>query len=170
MKAPKHMTLGLYRMATGQDSTLGTRFMSTGEGKGKRKYLCFTLEDEHRDEKVMHETRIPSGTYQIKLRTEGGYHNKYSHRFKDIHKGMLHLQDVPNFKYILIHCGNTDEHTSGCLLLGYGPKRVGGGEFELYNSTQAYFDVYPPVANHPADGGTVTIEIHDFDEIPEWMG
>ena len=32
--------------------------------------------------------------------------------------GMLHVLDVPNFKYILIHCGNTDEDTAGCLLLG----------------------------------------------------
>ena len=27
------------------------------------------------------------------------------------HKGMLHVQDVPGFEYILIHTGNTDEHT-----------------------------------------------------------
>ena len=31
---------------------------------------------------------------------------------------MLHITNVPNFEYILIHCGNTDEHTSGCLLVG----------------------------------------------------
>ena len=168
MKRPEQMKLELYRMSTGKDSTLGTLFLSTG--KDKRKYLCFTLEDEHRDEKVMAETRIPAGEYEIKLRDFGGYHQKYSRRFKDIHKGMLWLQDVPNFKYILIHCGNTEEDTAGCLLTGYGPKRVKGGEFELYNSTQAYFDVYPPVANHLADGGTVTIEIKDFDEIPERLG
>ena len=34
------------------------------------------------------------------------------------HYGMLHIQDVPNFTYILIHTGNTDEHTSGCLIVG----------------------------------------------------
>ena len=31
---------------------------------------------------------------------------------------MLELQDVPNFKYILIHAGNTDEQTAGCILVG----------------------------------------------------
>ncbi len=31
---------------------------------------------------------------------------------------MLHIQDVPGFTYILIHTGNTDEHTSGCLIVG----------------------------------------------------
>lgn len=162
------MHLELYRVGTNNDSTLGTLFLRTG--KNKRKYLCFTLEDEYRKVKVKSETRIPAGTYEIKLRTFGGFHDKYSHRFQDIHKGMLWLQNVPNFEHILIHCGNTDDDTAGCLLLGYAAKRVAGGNHELHNSTQAYFDVYPPVANHLADGGTVTIEINDFDEIPEWLG
>lgn len=162
------MHLELYRISTNDDSTLGTLFLRTG--KTKRKYLCFTLEDEYRKVKVKSETRIPAGTYEIKLRTQGGFHDKYSYRFQDIHKGMLWLQDVPNFEYILVHCGNTDNDTAGCLLVGYAPKRVSGGNYELYNSTQAYFDVYPPIANHLADGGTVTIEINDFDEIPEWLG
>ena len=39
------------------------------------------------NEKVYGETRIPAGTYKLKLRTEGGYHQKYSKRFPDIHRG-----------------------------------------------------------------------------------
>ena len=35
-----------------------------------------------------------------------------------MHKGMLWVRDVPGFEYILIHTGNTDEHTSGCLIVG----------------------------------------------------
>ena len=32
---------------------------------------------------------------------------------------MKHLQPDPKgFKYILIHAGNTDEHTFGCLIVG----------------------------------------------------
>ena len=66
----------------------------------------------------MHETCIPEGTYDIKFRKTGGFHAKYSERYKNAHYGMLHIQDVPNFTYILIHTGNTDEHTSGCLIVG----------------------------------------------------
>ena len=83
-------------------------------------FFCFGLEDEYREEKVPKETRIPAGTYPVRLRTEGGLHGRYRRRFSDIHQGMLHVQDVPGFEYILIHVGNTDEDTAGCLLVGEG--------------------------------------------------
>ena len=108
------MKLEVIRFNKGVDSTNGILFDVT-DG---RKFLCYTLEDESREEKVYGETCIPEGEYKVEFRKEGGYHNKYSKRFADIHKGMLHIVDVPNFEYILIHCGNTDEHTAGCLLVG----------------------------------------------------
>ena len=49
------------------------------------------LKMKHRDIKLRGETRIPAGTYKIEYRTEGGFHAKYSKRFQDIHKGMLHI-------------------------------------------------------------------------------
>ena len=110
----------------------------------------------------MHETRIPSGTYRITLRTVGGFTAKYAKRFKDIHKGMLWVRDVPNFQYILIHCGNTDEHTSGCLLLGKtqtSNKDAKNGF--IGKSTQAYFDVYPPIAEALENGEDVSITYID---------
>ena len=109
------MKLEVLRYKSADDFTLGALFELKEDGS--REFMCYTLEDEHRDEKVMSETRIPAGEYEIKLRTVGGFNDKYSRRFKDIHKGMLWLQDVPNFKWVLIHCGNTDEHTAGCLLV-----------------------------------------------------
>ena len=65
------------RFSSQEDSTLGMLFDVT-DG---RKFLCFTLEDEARDEKVKGETRIPAGTYKIKLRNEGGYHNRYVKKY-----------------------------------------------------------------------------------------
>mgnify|MGYP003651949720 FL=1 len=109
------MQLEVLRFNYGKDSTNGMLFEINN---GKREFLCYTLEDESREEKVWGETCIPEGEYCLGLRTTGGLHSKYSKRFADIHSGMLHVLDVPNFKYILIHCGNTDEDTAGCLLLG----------------------------------------------------
>lgn len=162
------MELHLYRLSSNTDSTLGA--MYSVSSIGDKTFLCFTLEDEYREEKVMAETRIPAGTYDICLRTIGGYHHRYENRFRDIHKGMLWLQDVPNFEYILIHCGNTEEHTAGCLLVGYDPKRVRGGEYELYKSTMAYMNIYPAIAQALEDGENVTIKIIDFDEAYKRMG
>ena len=71
------MKLEVLRFSSHSDSTLGLLFDVT-EG---RKFLCFTLEDEARDTKVMAETRIPAGTYELKLRTVGGYHERYAKKY-----------------------------------------------------------------------------------------
>lgn len=66
-------------------------FDSPGEGKGR----------------VYGHTAIPAGTYVIKM--------QYSPTFKRM---MPYLQDVPGFKYIMIHPGGTDLDTKGCILVG----------------------------------------------------
>ena len=103
------MKLEVLRISSESDSSSGLVFDVTNG----RKFLCYSLEDEYRSEKVMHETRVPAGTYKILLRKEGGFHGRYTKKYGSMHKGMLHVQDVPNFKWILIHTGNTDEHTAG---------------------------------------------------------
>jgi len=69
-------------------------------------FEAFTLEDTYHAIKVPGETRIPAGKYDIKLRTEGGLHNKYKAKFGSMHKGMLWLQNVPGFEWVYIHIGN----------------------------------------------------------------
>ena len=153
------MELEVIRFNKGVDATNGMLFDVTGD----RKFLCYTLEDESREEKVWGETCIPNGTYEIRFRTEGGYHNKYSSRFQNIHKGMLEVCDVPNFKYILIHCGNTDEDTAGCLLVGdtqeNNSTKTGGF---IGKSTQAYQRIYPPIAKALDQGEAVSIAYRDL--------
>jgi len=153
------MKLQVLRFSSESDSTSGLLFDIT-EGV---KFLAYTLEDERRDEKVMKETRIPSGTYEVKLRTEGGHHNKYASRYGSMHKGMLWLQDVPNFKWILIHCGNTDEHTAGCLLVGDSQEnnQIKENGF-IGSSSNAYKRIYPAIAQAVENEG-VTIEYIDLD-------
>ena len=159
----KEMNLEVVRFSSESDSTSGLLFDITG---GKRKFLAYTLEDEYREEKVMHETRIPAGTYEVTLRTVGGFHTKYTHKYGEMHKGMLWVRNVPGFEYILIHTGNTDEHTSGCLLLGdtQTNNQTKKGGF-TGSSVQAYKRVYPPIAEILDNGGKVNITYTDYDSV-----
>ena len=154
------MKLEVLRFSSGKDSTSGALFAVVGQ---RKRFLCYTLEDEYRDVKKYGETRIPAGTYKIQLRTVGGFHQKYATRFYDIHKGMLHITDVPGFEYILIHCGNTDEHTAGCLLVGDSQNNnmVEEDGF-IGRSTAAYKRIYPDIAKAVASGKEVTITYIDY--------
>ena len=124
-------------------------------------FVCFGLEDEYREEKVVGETRIPAGTYRVALRKEGGFDQRYSKRFPDIHKGMLHITDVPNFEFILIHCGNTDEDTKGCLLVG-SQANTERGNMSVVSSGLAYRKFYPLVVN-AAENDDLSITFTDND-------
>ena len=161
------MNLEVIRFSSGTDSTNGIllevdKYAPAPHAEGyrcKREFLAYTLEDEYRDEKKYGETRIPDGTYKLALRKTGGYHQKYSKRFKDIHIGMLHVTNVPGFEYILIHCGNTDEHTAGCLLVGDSQEnnQITKDGF-IGKSTQAYKRIYPRIAEAIECGEEVIIK------------
>ena len=157
------MELEVLRFSSQEDSTNGLLFDVTG---GVRKFLCYTLEDEHREAKVSSETRIPSGTYRITLRKVGGFHGRYTKKYGNMHKGMLWVRDVPNFEYILIHTGNTDEHTAGCLLLGNSQHtNFGDSDGMVGSSVNAYKRVYPEIAKALEEGEEVTITYTNFDTI-----
>lgn len=148
------MKLKVIRHHSTDDFTLG---MLLDVSKGI-KFLAYTLEDEHRDEKVKGETRIPAGTYNITLRTEGGFHQRYEEKYGTMHKGMLWVRDVPGFEYILIHTGNTDEHTAGCLLVGNSSDLKGF----IGSSVSAYKRIYPAIAKALDKGEQVTIQYIDW--------
>ena len=65
------MKLTVVRTQFGTDATNGLLFI---DGM----FECYTLEDQYQAVKVMHETCIPEGTYDIKFRKTGGFHAKYS--------------------------------------------------------------------------------------------
>jgi hypothetical protein len=156
------MKLEVLRISSQEDSTNGILFDVT-EG---RKFLCYTLEDEYRETKVMSETRIPAGTYKITLRTVGGFHGRYEAKYGEMHKGMLWVRDVPGFEYILIHTGNTDEHTAGCLLVGDSQQNnIIKADGFIGSSTAAYKRIYPPIAAALEAGEEVTITYTDYDTV-----
>ena len=146
------MKLTVVRTQFGTDATNGLLFINGI-------FECYTLEDQYQAVKVMHETCIPEGTYDIKFRKTGGFHAKYTERYKNAHYGMLHIQDVPNFTYILIHTGNTDEHTSGCLIVGETQQdlEISKDGF-IGSSTTAYKKMYAKVAGQLLQGKDVSIE------------
>lgn len=125
-------------------------------------YICDGIEDEYREKKVAGETRIPAGRYKIAVRTWGGFHTRYSEKFPKFHKGMLEVCDVPGFSSILIHTGNTDDDTNGCLLLG---KRAPGKMF-VGSSVDTYSAFYQMVISS-ALKGELEIEYIDRDKSHE---
>lgn len=149
------MKLKLIRYSSGLESTLGLLFVDD-------EFSCYTLEDQANARKIMHETRIPAGSYKITLRTEGGFHANYLKKFKNIHKGMLWIRNVPGFEYILIHVGNTDLDSSGCILVGDSATQNITGRGSIASSVNAYIRFYPIVAAALISGEDVTIEIVDL--------
>ena len=155
------MKLEILRFNSSDDFTSGLLFDVTDN---KRKFLCYTLEDQAQTTKVYGETRIPAGTYNLTLRTEGGFHTRYLDKFGgEFHKGMIYVNDVPDFEYILWHIGNTDDDTAGCLLLG----KTQQANF-IGSSGDAYKAVYPKIRDAILYGEKVTATYIDYDgKIPE---
>lgn len=88
------------------------------------RFFCHTIEDAVRAlpdrcpdtpagrscrcrEKVYARTAIPVGKYKVTM--------AYSPRFKRV---LPYLHDVPHFLGILIHSGNTEEDSAGCIIVG----------------------------------------------------
>jgi len=143
------MNLGLSRFADLADATLSALYI---DGR----FCCFGLEDQAQPVKVAGETRIPAGVYRLALRTVGPTHEKYASKFPE-HRGMLHLLNVPNFEYVLIHIGNTDRDSAGCILVGDTAHAHG----ELGQSTLAYRRMYGIVSNAILAGEPVEISVED---------
>ena len=145
------MQITVYRFSSQSRTTMSAIHINC-------EFECFGLEDRYREVKVMGETRIPAGSYKVELRAEGGHHNKYAKKFPDFHIGMLHVKDVPNFKWILIHIGNGEEDTMGCLLLGQDCNNNKLKKGLVSSSTNAYVDFYKKVSKALAEGEEVSIE------------
>ena len=144
------------RLFSNPFETIGIWYLMAGNAEV---FLCMILEDEYRSQKVFSETRIPAGIYEIKLRTEGSHHIRYQRKFPDMHKGMLHIINVPKFKWILFHIGNDEDDTAGCQLPGmyFTTKVVDGVDrFKVIQSTYAYKRVYPIIANRIENSSQTT--------------
>ena len=131
-----NLDLVLVRDIKTNKSTIGKLYING-------KLQCFTLEDVERPVKIMHETCIPKGTYKVILNV--------SNRFKKI---MPLLLGVDGFEGIRIHSGNTDKHTSGCILVGqtYGIDFIG-------KSREAFEELMEILEAQIEAKGTISIKI-----------
>jgi len=84
------MKLDVVRTQFGSDASNGMLFI---DGV----FECYTLEDEVRDVKVMHETAIPLGEYEIKYRTVGGWFTREKARY-DKKFGLVGLKECLSYK------------------------------------------------------------------------
>jgi hypothetical protein len=118
-------------------------------------YFCDTLEDtdrgltslmgeqEIRSLKIPQQTAIPTGSYRVIV------------NMSPSKKRMLpRLLDVPGFSGILIHRGNTDSDSSGCILVG--ENKVKG---KVINSTHYEKELVMMLTPAQDSGETITIEI-----------
>jgi len=158
------MKLAVLRLGEDDKATVGALYIDGVLFSG-------TIEDVGRDTKVKGETRIPEGTYDVNLRAEGGKHAKYLSKYgADFHKGMLCIHNAPewkvvnegfaDFQYILIHTGNTNDHTEGCLLLNYG---IDTGSYRGSRSGDAYKEIYPIIVKALQNNEQVTITYVDVE-------
>ncbi len=154
--------LSLERFVSHHDATLGILHVDRqhGENGFERLHSVFSLEDEFRAVKKWGETRIPCGVYWLGLRKEGGFHNRYRRKFGDWHHGMLQIMNVSKFEFVLLHVGNSEKDTAGCILIGHGAR---ADIMTIQRSTAAYKEIYPPVAAALECGEDVSISIIDRD-------
>ena len=78
-----------------------------------------------------------------------------------IHGGAGHFDtEVPGFTHILIHTGNTDQHTAGYLLVG-DEVRTNKGKRKgfLGNSRPAYLRLYQEVMWQLEQGHQVILDV-----------
>ena len=118
------MELFLKRLQKTDKSTIG-------ELKINNIFVCYTLEDVERKEKIAGKTAIPKGRYEIAI--------TFSNRFK---KFMPLLLNVPKFSGIRIHTGNTAKDTLGCILVGKNRS-----ENQISNSRLAYESLFDKLKN-----------------------
>lgn len=99
-------------------------------------------------------TAIPKGTYEITLDITSPKFSKVSF-YKEVCNGKLpRLLNVKGFEGILIHAGNTDKDSEGCLLVGVNLKKG-----KVLNSRETFKKLYNLLKDRRIKGEKITIKI-----------
>lgn len=99
-------------------------------------------------------TAIPRGTYEITLDVTSPRFSKVSF-YKEVCNGKLpRLLNVKGFEGILIHAGNTDKDSVGCLLVGVNLEKG-----KVLNSRETFKKLYKLLNDRRIKGEKITIKI-----------
>lgn len=99
-------------------------------------------------------TAIPRGTYEITLDVVSPKYSKVQF-YKDVCNGKVpRLKNVKGFDGILIHAGNNDKDSSGCLLVGQNKVRG-----QVVNSKETFKQLYKLLQDGRNRGEKITIKI-----------
>lgn len=122
------MRLHLIRQRYDLDFTLGKLFVDD-------KFYCYTCEDASTTHKIYGESCIKPGEYKVIV--------TYSNRFK---KDLPLLLDVPDYKGVRVHGGNSSKDTLGCILCGKEIDWVAG---RIWNCAEVVSDLTKMIRNNP---------------------
>lgn len=127
------------------------------------KYFCDTIEDvdrgllnsmplsEIKAKKIPSKTAIPRGIYKITLDVVSPKYSKRDFYIKVCKGKVPRILNVKGFEGILIHAGNTEEDSAGCIILG--ENKVKG---KVINSRATFEKFYKELLK---DKNNITIEI-----------
>lgn len=129
-------------------------------------YVCDSIEDVDRGItqntplskirmiKVVHQTAIPTGTYDLTLSVKSARFGQKEYYKKQCNGYLPRILNVPGFDGILMHRGTDQDSSSGCIILGYNTI-VG----KVTNSQKAYEAVYAKLKEASDKGEKITITI-----------
>lgn len=111
--------------------------------------------DEIKSRKIKDRTAIPQGNYKVTMNVISPRFSKKTY-YKDFCGGRLpRLVGVKGFDGVLIHIGNTDKDSSGCLLVGYN--KVKG---KVVDSKLAFEKLYKMLDSANRNGEKIEIKIY----------
>ncbi|EAH4993497.1 hypothetical protein D6637_02420 [Campylobacter jejuni] len=111
------MKVTINRRYTGKTCVIGK--FKVLDDDDKILFECFSLEEDKEGLESGKDLRIPEGNYNLKRHSPSRFENTLrSITKKDDTMINVYNDEVPSSRAILIHWGNTDKDTQGCILLG----------------------------------------------------
>lgn len=156
------MKISLKRIYTNNQYTIGHIYV---DGT----YVCDCIEDadrglkdsmtldEIRSKKIKDRTAIPQGNYKVTMNVISPRFSKKKY-YKDFCGGRLpRITSVKGFDGVLIHIGNTDKDSSGCIIVGYNKEKG-----KVLNSKQAFEKLYRMLDSANRNGDKIDIKIYSI--------